>query len=233
MHINFLTLAVGLAFSFLMCGSACADDTALSNGGGQSTNQRLSTTTDMLNSQEKNADYWEYGWGSFNATTMGAAAFGASRASNPENRNTDIVQASESLIGLSDIIFRPLPAFNADTVCSKPIHTEQDRADCLAAQQDLLQRSAERAQEPYELLPHLGNAGFNALAGYLIARVGNAHNAFNTAIPGVIIGEIRLWTMPLEPIGDYRHYKLEFSPLLQQANGSKETTARLNMKIDF
>ena len=129
---------------------------------------RLDYLTHRLHDEEISADYWEYGWGAFNGGTMIWNAVQASQDQGYKNHNTDIVNSAESLIGVADVVFRPLPAFNADFVCPQPITTEQERLQCLAAKEELLERSAERAHEPYELLPHLGNIGFNLAAGVVI-----------------------------------------------------------------
>ena len=151
---------------------------------------RLHDVSQILYSQEIDADYWEYGWGTFDAGTMIWSTAQAANEHDRKARGADIVQASESLIGLADVIFRPLPAFNADLACMSQ-ETQGDARKCLAAKEELLERSAERANDPYELLPHLANAGFNLTAGLIIWKVGGGGRALVTAVPGEIIGELQ------------------------------------------
>jgi len=181
---------------------------------------RLDDLTQSLHFQQINAQYWEYGWGSFDAGTMIYSAVQVSQDHDRKNRNTDIVQASESLIGLATVVLRPLPAFDADSVCTDPTSLRQSVwLQCLALKEALLERSAQRANEPYELLPHLGNLGFNLLAGLIVWRVADARHALTTAIPGEIIGEMQLWTMPKQPMADFDQYEVQFGPLPLQTEG--------------
>jgi hypothetical protein len=157
----------------------------------------------------------------------------ASRESNRYDRNTDIVNAGESLIGLADVVFRPLPAFNADSLCDQPEYSEQDRLKCLTARETLLEHSAERAHEPYELLPHLGNLGFNVFAGLLVRRLADTRHALTTAIPGEIIGEMQLWTTPSQPMADFDKYKVQFGPLLLETEHSRVPATGLMCTLRF
>jgi hypothetical protein len=199
----------------------------------QETDARLDEVTQLLQSQKTDAQYWEYGWGAFDGGTMAWSIAQASHEPDPKDRAADIVQASESLIGLADIIFRPLPALNADSVCAEPLNTQQDRQQCLAAREALLQRSAERAQEPYEILPHLGNLGFNLAAGLIVWRTSGRSQALVTAIPGEIIGEIQLYTTPSQPIADFDQYRLRFSPLLLETERNHTPAAGVMASLRF
>jgi hypothetical protein len=193
------------------------DATTLSS---QQLNLRLDTLGKELDDQQTDAEYWEYGWGAFDASTMIWSAVQAAGDDNRKDRNTDIVQAGESLIGLADVIFRPLPAFSASYVCRDPALSRQDMLHCLEVREAMLKASAERAHEPYEMLPHLGNFGFNLVAGLIVWKTADTRHALITAIPGEIVGEAQIWSTPGQPMKDYDKYQLQFGPLLP---GSQQT----------
>jgi hypothetical protein len=199
----------------------------------QEIDARINALTQRLHAQERSAAYWEYGWGAFNGGTMIWSAVQAGQDQGRKNRNTDIVQATESLIGLADVVFRPLPAFHADSVCKEPIDTEHDRLQCLADKEALLDHSAQRANAPYEVLPHLGNLAFNLVAGLIVWRVADTSHALATAIPGTVIGEIQLWTTPQQPVRDFDQYKMHFSPLVRQGDRSRSPTTGLIFTFSF
>lgn len=201
--------------------------------GNQEIDWRVNDLAQVLDSQQTNAEYWEYGWGAFDGGTMIWSAVQARQDDNRKDRNTDIVQASESLIGLADVIFRPLPALYADSVCRDPVLSQQDLLQCLSAREAMLEKSAERAHEPYELLPHLGNLGFNVVAGLIVSRVADTRHALITAIPGEVIGEAQIWTTPTQPIADSDRYKLQFGPLVQQTEGAPVPEAGLMATFKF
>lgn len=194
---------------------------------------RFETATNLLDSQETNAEYWEYGWGAFDTGTMIWSIAQAGNEPDLKARRTDIVQASESLIGLADVIFRPLPAFNADSICPLGAATDEEEQKCIAAKEQLLEESTERARDPYEILPHLGNAGFNLLAGVIVSRLGGTGRALATAIPGEIIGELQLWTTPSGPIDDYRQYRIRFSPMLAETGHPQSPAGGVQAFLSF
>ncbi|MFM9889297.1 MAG: hypothetical protein ACKVOE_01440 [Rickettsiales bacterium] len=215
MHLRQLVLHMALVISFAV--SAQAEPSAKVGVNGPQFDTRYFETTRLLNEQKKQADYWQYGWGSFN----GAALIYTTALSVGENdakkRNGNIVNAVQSLVGVGDVIFRPLPAFNADTVCSDL----DSPAQCLNRKESLLRDSAERAHEPYELVPHLANAGFNAVSGIVISQIGRTNDALVTGISGFVIGEIQFWSAPRGPISDYDQYQVHFHPVMIQ-NSSLE-----------
>ena len=213
MHI--LRAAFGIAFLALCftTGTACAapgDTPVLSD---REIDARMNSLAQSLQAERTSAEYWEYGWGAFDGGTMLWSAAEAAGEHDRKDRSTDIVQAAESLIGLADVVFRPLPAFSADALCQDPVLTRQEMLQCLEAREALLERSAERANEPYEFLPHFGNFAFNALAGLLVEKIADTRHALITAIPGEIIGEIQLETTPSQPLADREQYQLQFGPL--------------------
>jgi hypothetical protein len=199
----------------------------------QDINARQRDLDQILQKQQRQAEYWEYGWGAFNAGTMVYSAVQAANDHGYKNHNTDIVQAGESLIGLADVIFRPLPAFYADDVCPQQINSEQDRLECDYTKELLLERSAQRAHESYEVMPHVLNLGFNLAAGAIVWKVADTSHALTTAIPGILIGEIQLWTQPISPMDDYDRYKLLVGPMLKEYDHSRNPTTGLIFTFSF
>ena len=194
----------------------------------QHLDQRLNEATQLLNAQQTDAEYWEYGWGTFDTGTMIWSTVSAARDDNRRDRSMDIVNAAESLIGLGDVVFRPLPAFNADRICQQSL-TAREEADCVATTEALLESSARRAGEPYEWWPHLGNFGFNMAAGLIVWGLADSRRALLTAIPGEIIGEAQIWTTPTGPIADWEGYRVKFGPFL--SSSSKEGIPATGIKV--
>jgi len=229
----FISSAVIFVSSFVITKLLYAAPGSITVLSDQEVDARLNYTVQTLYSQETHAEYWEYGWGAFDSSTMIWSAVQASQDHSRKSRNTDIVQATESLAGLADLTFRPLPAFNAGSVCEETANAEQSRLQCLAAREALLERSAQRADGPYEMLSHLGNFGFNLFAGLVVWRAADTRHALTTAIPGEIIGEIQLWTVPRQPVLDFDRYKAQFSPLLLQSGRSRSPITGVMFTFGF
>lgn len=225
-----VSYAMTFILFFYLPGLASAAPVSFSS---METNTRLDTVSQLLSNQETGANEWEYGGGAFDTGTLVWSAAQASNETDHKARATDIVNAGESLIGLADVIFRPLPAFDAGSACPEYAETEEDKIKCLTKKERLLELSAERAREPYELLPHLGNAGFNLLAGLIVLRVGGTGRALATAIPGEIIGEMQIWTTPSQPIADYNQYNIRFSPLLAETGHAQSPAGGLIVSFAF
>jgi len=195
----------------------------------QQTIERLTFLDNSFKLQQADAALWTWGWGAFNGGSMVWSAVQASQTGNRKDRDTSIVQAVESLFGVADLAFRPLPVLGAGSVCPQPVTTQEDRLQCLAAKEALAQRSAERAQEPYRIVPHAEILGFNLLAGAVVWSLAGFNRAFMTAVPGELIGELQLWTMPRQPIDGLEAYQVQFSPMLRQTKDTRDTTVGLRL----
>lgn len=180
--------------------------------------ERLGFLDQRFEFQQTNADLWEYGWGVFNGGSTIFSAVQAAHTDNRKDRDMNIVQAVEGLVGVADLIFRPLPALDAASICPQNVTAKEDRLQCLAAKEALAQRGAERANEPYEIRPHVETLGINLLAGGVVWALAGPHRALITAVPGELIGEIQLWTTPGQPSRDYRDYRVQFSPMMQMSS---------------
>lgn len=169
---------------------------------------RLQFLEQRLDSERTGAQLWQYGWTAFNGGSMAAEAAFAATADNRKDRATDAVQSVEGLIGVLNLVLRPLPArFGADPLRDLPGATRADRLNRLSLAEDLLRRGAARADEPYEILPHVGVVAVNLLAGAAIWKLADLRHAYQAVIPGIVLGELQLWTIPQRPVDDLDGYR--------------------------
>ncbi len=182
------------------------------------TDERVTERLDFLDrrfqAQQSDAELWEYGWLAFNGGSTILSSVQAATADNRKDRDMSIVQSVEGLVGVADLVFRPLPSLEADSVCSQKVTTREERLQCLAAKESLAERAAERANEPYHIAPHVETLGVNLLAGGVVWVLSGFSRALITAVPGELIGEIQLWTTPEQPSHDYAAYQVHFSPMM-------------------
>lgn len=201
-----------LATGLISLAAAVAHAAAPVTEADQQFNRQFIETSRLLSAQQTQAQYWEYGWGSFNGAAVVYSAAAAIGENNAKKRNGNIVNAVQGLVGVGDVILRPLPAFSADTVCREL----ESPVECLSRKESLLRDSAERAHEPYEILPHAANAAFNAVSGLVISQIGRTNDAFVTGISGLIVGELQIWSTPRGPLHDYDQYRTQFIPVVIQ-----------------
>jgi hypothetical protein len=219
MEVRHAGIAVCVAAALVIAGDPPAaaqqkritlDLTSLSD---EAINARTEFLERRLDGERRGAQFWHYGWGAFNGASMLATAALAATDDNRKDRNTDIVQSAQSLVGVLNVFLRPLPALSgADPVRAMPGETREERIARLAAAEDLVSRGADRAHEPYELGTQAGALGFNLLAGLVIWQVADFRHAWQSTIPGVVVGEIQLFTQPWQPADDLNAYRTEFAP---------------------
>ena len=221
-HHTFVTgISLGLCL-LLWGGMSAASAAEPSWGAAELTDGRVAERLDFLDqrfqAQQGNARLWEYGWLAFNGGSTILSSVQAATADNYKDRDMSIVQSVEGLVGVVDLVFRPLPSLEADSVCPQKVTTREERLQCLAAKESLAQRAAERADEPYQVAPHVETLGVNLLAGGVIWALAGSSRALITAVPGEVIGEIQLWTTPRQPARDYGLYQVHFSPMVNLSN---------------
>jgi hypothetical protein len=166
-----------------------------------------------LDDERRSAQWWTYGWLAFNGGSMVASAALAATEDNRADRNADIVNSVQAMVGVANQLLRPLPAVHgAAPVRAMPDGTREERLARLSAAQDLVARGAGRAREPYELVTQAGAIGFNLIAGVAIWQVADFRHAWQSTIPSILIGEIQLFTTPWGPVDDLNSYRTEFAP---------------------
>ncbi len=191
----------------------------LSSLSDQQVTERRDFLEQRLDDEQLHAQLWQYGWTAFNAGTMIDSAVQAATDDRRVDRNTNIVRAVEGAYGVAAMFLRPLPArFGADPVHEMPDATPEERRAQLVAADDLLQRSADRAEEPYQVLPHIGVFGINLLAGIAVWQLADLPHAYRTVLPGILIGEAQLWTLPEGPSDDLKAYHDRFGGGANQAS---------------
>ncbi len=180
---------------------------------------RLDVLEQDLDREQTGAQLWQYGWSAFNASSMVYDAVEAANDNDRKDRNTHIVRAVEGLYGTAVVLLRPLPALDgADPVRAMPGETHEQRVARLAAAEDRVRGGAHRAETPYRVLPHVALFGINLLAGLAVWQFADLPHAYRTVLPGILIGEAQLWTLPQAPANDLADYRGRFGGGAQRAN---------------
>lgn len=211
--------AAFIALMFVIAGSAAARaaqkpvNLDLSSLGDKAISDRVDFLSRRLDDERRGAQFWQYGWTAFNGGSMIASAVLASREDDHKDRVADIVESTQSLIGVATLLLRPLPArFGADPIRGMPDRTREDKLARLETAEDLVRRGAERAEDPRQWRPQLSLFGINLAAALVIWQFADFRHAYQSAIPSIIIGEAQLWTTPAQPAEDLDRYRMKFAP---------------------
>ena len=77
----------------------------------------------------------------------------------------------------------------------------------VAVGERLLRRGAERAQTRYSWSRHLLGIATNLLGGAVIWSLGDGHDALQSTLTGIAVGEAQIWSEPWRATGDLRDYE--------------------------
>jgi hypothetical protein len=200
--------------------------------------QRLGFLEERLDRERNGAQWWQWGWTGFfvGATTYSIVVAATDDSGNHKDRDTAIVNAVQSAGGLAHMLLSPHPArFGADPMRLAPGASRTEREQQLAVGEGILARSADRAEQPYRLLPHALSLGVNLIAGGIIWGIADRTHAIRSTIPGILIGEARLWTLPSLGRIDLADYNTRFGGTTTQprAGLGEKSPMSIALKVPF
>jgi predicted GNAT superfamily acetyltransferase len=106
---------------------------------------------------------------------------------------------------LVDILLRPMPGRQgADKIRNLPAKQRLSKGE------ELIDQTAQRAQERTAWKSHLKGIGVNLLGGIVIAAFGDGGDAAVSTAPGIAIAETSIWTQPSQPIANREDYRRRF-----------------------
>ena len=171
--------------------------------------RRLTFLTDRLDERQFHAAAWEYGWlvivgggGMVAATRAGLDDPGSTHQAN------NIAQAGKACIGVTYLLLNPMPNIDgADPVRGMPSATREERLAQLAAAEEQLARTAERAHNRTSWWLHIGTVFINAAAAAPALAYGDEGLALQSFGIGVAAGEAQAWSQPWDGPDDWKEYE--------------------------
>lgn len=158
----------------------------------QSVQQEWDAYRDALERGERHADYWQYGWTGFYATTLAANAYLASEASDSDDRYDARVGAVKSALALGGMFFDRQPHPQARRELER-LYGEDELAHARA----LIAQTAAVERERRSLRARLGSLLVNT-AGGLVIGVGDdrPRDGAISFATGMLINELQIHTQP-------------------------------------
>lgn len=206
-------LLVLLAVSGIGRGPALAqevDGEALSDLSSPELDARLETLTERAERRQTHAAAWQYGWTGIFVGNIGYNAFQMADEEG-DDRVDHGVSIAKSALGLTRMLTNPHPLRKgAAPIRPKPEESREEKVARLRRGEALLAASAKRSREPYQLRQHLGILGVNLAGGAVILAFGDDDDAAFSTISGIIGGELRLWSQPLQGSSDLDVYESEY-----------------------
>ena len=171
--------------------------------------RRLTFIEERLDGQQFHAPAWKYGW----LTIVGGGGIAAAtQAGLADEGRVDqinqISQAGKACIGVTYLLANPMPATSgADPIREMPSATREERFEQLAAAEDLLARTAERAHNRWSWWLHIGTVFINAAAAAPALAYGDEGRAAQSFFIGVAAGEAQAWSQPWYGPQDWKDYE--------------------------
>lgn len=170
--------------------------------------KRLQFLEDRLEGSRLHGQIWYWSWMTVDSVSAVVLGVQAGLTDHEDDAVNNGVNAGLSVIGIGDLLFRPLEArFGAEPIAGMPETTREQKIAKVRAAETLLHGNAQRADERTSLAMHAGNVGLNAAAGGIVALAGRQTDGLITFATGTLGGVINLLTAPWAPAQDWKDYE--------------------------
>ncbi|MFO1152959.1 MAG: hypothetical protein U1E42_04700 [Rhodospirillales bacterium] len=170
--------------------------------------KRLRFIEERLQASRLHGQIWYWGWMTVNAGGAIATGVMAGLSDDHDDVVNNAVSSGLAVIGVGDLIFRPLDARLGDApIAALPEATRAERIDKLRAAEVLLRGNAERADERTSWAVHAANLGLNTAGGVLIGALGDPKDAAISAAANFVGGVAYILTQPAAPARDWQSYQ--------------------------
>jgi hypothetical protein len=171
--------------------------------------RRLRFIEDRLDDSRLHGQIWYWSWMTVDVASAGGNAYAAHTFDgNHDDRVNASVNAAESVVGIVDLLARPLEARHGDDpVRGLPEATREEKLAKLRAAEDQLDRNAARAERRWSPADHAGNAALALAGGLTVGLWGNASDGVVTGVSSLVGGWLNLLTAPWQPEDDWKDYQ--------------------------
>jgi hypothetical protein len=167
--------------------------------------EKINFIQTCFDESQRSGRMWSYGWiGVYGALTglQGVAAI-----HTDHNRLTNIVGASESLLGLAVLIIDPFHARSSGSdLRALPESTSEELKLKLEKAESWLERNYKQEKLGRSWLVHAGVVAGSMLEGGAVWHDDGFKSGVISFLAGVAVGEIQIWTQPTRGIRDYNDY---------------------------
>ena len=173
---------------------------------------RLSFLESKLEDLQTPSTYWQYGWTGFYGVSAAAQLYDAADEDDSDDSMKGYVGAAKSAAAFAQMMLKPLPVVDGwDDYQERPGNARAEKMARLADAENMLERSARRADERYTWKPHLMAVGINLLGAGIIAGFGDSDDSLGSALLGIAIAEAAIWSQPGAATDYWDSYQKRFS----------------------
>ena len=179
---------------------------------------RLAFLEERLDSGEKYAKYWQWGWtGAYGLGIVVGVGKAIDCCPHKENvkankqRVNHYVTAVKGVIGTTRMLLWRHPGRNgADSMRAIEGDSREAKLERLAEGESVLQSVAKSAERRWHWKPHAGNIGLNLAGAGFIFGFGRDSDAWESLGVGIGVGTINILSAPKRGIQDLNDYETKF-----------------------
>ncbi len=171
--------------------------------------ERIDFIQAIFDKGQTRAKLWSYGW----TAVYGVAAIAqTSQAINSRHdRVSNIVGASESLLGVLALIVDPFHARSSGSDLRKiPESTPEEQKIKLEKGENWLERNYKQEKLGRSWLTHVGVLVVGIIGAGIVWHYEGRNNALINGLGTVVGGELLIWTQPTRGIKDYNEYRAKY-----------------------
>lgn len=181
---------------------------------GRSEQRKIMFLQESFDSNQFPAVLWTYGWMGIYSVLTGYQSYEALRYD--EERVTNIVGASKSLLGLVVLVMQPLHARSFGDEYKKI--PSDDSVDKIRTGEEWLYGGYLQEKKGRSLKKHLISLAIHVVGGGIVWYYEGWKNGLLSTGLGMLVTELNIWTQPVGTVDAYNEYKNKFS--VEKRNGA-------------
>lgn len=161
--------------------------------------------------------YWQYGWSGLYSVS---AVSNFSSALDEDDHDEEVlawVSGLRSSAALVKTLIQPVPLLVEPDVSVLVSETPEDKRALkvfkLKEYEAQLSATALRSDERYQWKTHATVIGVNLIAAAAISAWGDSDDALGSAVLGIGMGEVAIWTQPTKATQKWHAYQTRFSDI--------------------
>ena len=167
--------------------------------------ERINFIQASFDKGQPRAKLWSYGWTAIYGVATGVQTIQA--ISSRHDRVSNIVGASESLLGVAALIVDPFHARSSGSDLREiPESTPEEQKAKLEKAENWLERNYKQEKLGRSWLSHVGALVVGIIGAGIVWHYEGRNNALINGIGAVVGGELLIWTQPTRGIKDYHEY---------------------------
>ena len=193
---------------FFVCNIVYSQESNLKNPESK-IGERIDFIQASFDKGQTRAEVWSYGWIGLYGAATGIQTYLA--ISSGHNRVSNIVGASESLLGLAMFIVDPFHARSSGSDLREiPGGTPEEQKNKLDKAENWLERNYKQEKLGSSWLSHVGVLAVSIIGAGIVWHYNGSKNGIISALSNVAGGEVLIWTQPTRGIKDYNDYHSKY-----------------------